>query len=78
MEKYLPFGVLVIGSGILVVSAFLPRPKKSSGKAVKFFDMLLVWPMILRGERSRREKIFIFGGFLIATALIASSFLLPH
>lgn len=78
MEKYLPFGVFVICSVILVVSAFLYRPQKSSGKSAKFFDILLVWPMILRGERSRREKVFIVVGFLTAAALIASSFFLPH
>ena len=75
---YWAFGGLVLALATIGASIFLSRTQRSSGKSATFVDILLFWPLILRGERSQREKVFIIGGFLIAAALIASSFLLPH
>jgi len=69
---------LVIALAVLGASVFVSRAQVSSRRLATFLDVILLWPMILRGKRSRREKVFIVGGFLLAAALIASSFLLPH
>jgi len=78
MERYLAFGGILIGLAIIGLSIFLSRGENPSRKSATVVDILLVWPLILRGERSRREKTFIIGGFLLAAALIAGSFFLPH
>ena len=80
MDKYLAFGAFLIAAVILSGWALLSRTEESSSKPATLLNVLLGggWPMILRGKRSRREKVFIVLGFLTAAALIASSFLLPH
>jgi hypothetical protein len=80
MDKYLAFGAFLIAAVVLSGWVLLSRTEESSRKPAMLLNVLLGggWPMILRGKRSRREKVFIVLGFLTAAALIASSFLLPH
>ena len=80
MDRYLAFGAFFVASMIFSGWVLLSRTRESSGKPATLLNVLFGggWPMILRGKRSRREKVFIVVGFLTAAALIASSFFLPH
>jgi hypothetical protein len=80
MDRYLAFGAFLVVAVIFSGWILLFRTQESSRKPATLLNVLLGggWPMILRGKRSRREKVFIVVGFLTAAALIASSFLLPH
>ena len=80
MDRYLAFGAFLVVAVIFSGWILLFCTQESSRKPATLLNVLLGggWPMILRGKRSRREKVFIVVGFLTAAALIASSFLLPH
>jgi hypothetical protein len=50
---------------------------KTTGTAKRRVDFFILWPLILRGRRTHREKVFLCIGAIVAVLLIATSFMLP-
>ena len=67
---------MISGAAFLLLWSF--KLSRSKRKKLSLLDVVLVWPLLLRGERSSREKAFIVFGSVFAFALIALSFLLPR
>jgi hypothetical protein len=50
---------------------------KVDTRSKRLSDFALLWPIVLQGHRTKREKIFMVVGVVIAVALICWSFTLP-
>jgi hypothetical protein len=78
MSTINPFiAVLAALLSLLVAYVWWSLRTKSTSKVKRTADIIFLWPLILRGRRTTREKAFIFVGVIIALLLICLSFTLP-
>lgn len=47
-------------------------------KSKRAVDLIFLWPRVLQGQRTSREKVAIWAGIMIAALLIGLSFTLPR
>lgn len=78
MSAVNPFLVVFVALlAVLVVYVWWSLRTQSSSRFKRAADIIFLWPLILRGRRTRREKVFICVGVTIALLLIGLSFTLP-
>ena len=78
MNNINPF--IAVPAALLVLAAtfvWWSRRKKVETKSKRAADFVFLWPLVLQGRRTSREKTFILAGIVIAVALICWSFTLP-
>jgi hypothetical protein len=69
-EPFIYFGCLVVLACVFFV---LVRIVLKSKNRFALLDAILIWPLLLKGPRSRREKYFVIVGILIALLLIIAA-----
>jgi hypothetical protein len=62
---------------LLSIYAWWSRRTKVDNRFKRTADFVFLWPLVLRGSRTGREKVFICVGVVIALLLICWSFTLP-
>jgi len=78
MNSINPFiGVPAALLALVATFVWWSRRTKAVTKSKRAADFVFLWPLVLQGPRTSREKIFILVGVIIAVALIGWSFTLP-
>lgn len=70
VESYIYIGcLLTLACAFFVILKVIRR----SEKRFVLLDVILVWPLLLKGQPSRGEKYFVIAGVLIALLLIVAA-----
>ena len=78
MNNINPF--IAVPATLLILAAtfvWWSRRTKAETKSKRAADFVFLWPLVLQGRRTSREKLFILVGAVVGVALICWSFTLP-
>jgi len=79
MNSLNPFIVMPLASLVILsaIYALWSKRARSKGRAKGVIDVLFLWPFVLRGRRTKREKVFLLVAVIFVTTLIFLSFFFP-
>lgn len=63
---------------LLVAYVWWSLRTKTNNRAKRTAAFVLLWPLVLQGRRTNREKVFLCVGVIIAALLVGWSFTLPN
>ena len=70
VESYFYIGCLLT---LACASFALLKVYQRSEKRFVFLDVILIWPLLVKGQPTRGEKYFVIAGVLIALLLIIAA-----